>query len=159
MKNNKFYTVRTDPTFNQIIVEKGKFNPTNAHIQDRSLDLLSTRSSKMWQGGTTNAHIHHRSLDWLSTGSSKMWQGGTTNAHIHHRSLDWFSTGTSKMWQGGTTNAHIHHRSLDWLSTGTSKMWQGGTSFLGIKIIFCTHMYLFDDINSYMTNFQLSLKL
>ena len=134
MKNNKFYTVRTDPTFNQIIVEKGKFNPTNAHIQDRSLDLLSTRSSKMWQGGTTNAHIHHRSLDWLSTGSSKMWQGGTTNAHIHHRSLDW-------------------------LSTGTSKMWQGGTSFLGIKIIFCTHMYLFDDINSYMTNFQLSLKL
>jgi hypothetical protein len=134
MKNNKFYTVRTDPTFNQIIVEKGKFNPTNAHIQDRSLDLLST-------------------------GSSKMWQGGTTNAHIHHRSLDWFSTGTSKMWQGGTTNAHIHHRSLDWLSTGTSKMWQGGTSFLGIKIIFCTHMYLFDDINSYMTNFQLSLKL
>ena len=134
MKNNKFYTVRTDPTFNQIIVEKGKFNPTNAHIQDRS-------------------------LDWLSTGSSKMWQGGTTNAHIHHRSLDWFSTGTSKMWQGGTTNAHIHHRSLDWLSTGTSKMWQGGTSFLGIKIIFCTHMYLFDDINSYMTNFQLSLKL
>jgi hypothetical protein len=109
MKNNKFYTVRTDPTFNQIIVEKGKFNPTNAHIQDRSLDLLST--------------------------------------------------GSSKMWQGGTTNAHIHHRSLDWFSTGTSKMWQGGTSFLGIKIIFCTHMYLFDDINSYMTNFQLSLKL
>jgi hypothetical protein len=77
-----------------------------------------------------------------------MWQGGTTNANIHHRSLDWLSTGTSKMWQGGTTNAHIHHRSLDWLSTGTSKMWQGGTSFMGINIIFCTHMYFFDDINS-----------
>jgi hypothetical protein len=42
MKNNKFYTVRTDPTFNQIIVEKGKFNPTKAHIHDRSLDWFST---------------------------------------------------------------------------------------------------------------------
>jgi hypothetical protein len=38
MKNNKLYTVRTDPTFNQIIVEKGKYNPSNAHMHDRSLD-------------------------------------------------------------------------------------------------------------------------
>ena len=71
MKNNKFCTVRTDPKFNQIIVDKDKFN---------------------------------------------------------------------------AANAHIHDLSLDWLRTGTSKMWQGGTSFMGIKIIFCTIMYLFDDI-------------
>jgi hypothetical protein len=32
MKNNKFYTVRTDPKFNQIIIEKDKFNAANAHI-------------------------------------------------------------------------------------------------------------------------------
>jgi len=53
MKNNKFYTVRTDPKLNQIIVEKGKFNAANAHIHDRSLDWLSTGTSKMWQGGTS----------------------------------------------------------------------------------------------------------
>ena len=71
MKNNKFYTVRTDPKFNQIIVDKDKFN---------------------------------------------------------------------------AANAHIHDLSLDWFRTVTSNMWQGGTSFMGIKIIFCTIMYLFDDI-------------
>jgi hypothetical protein len=47
MKNNKFYTVRTDPKFNQIIVEKDKFNAANAHIHDRPLDWLSTGTSKI----------------------------------------------------------------------------------------------------------------
>jgi hypothetical protein len=40
MKNNKFYTVRADPKFNQIIIEKDKFNAANAHIHHRSLDWL-----------------------------------------------------------------------------------------------------------------------
>jgi hypothetical protein len=42
MKNNKLYTVRTDPTFNQIIVEKGKYNPNNAHMTLKGTHLQSS---------------------------------------------------------------------------------------------------------------------